>query len=59
MPAGTTIAPPYLFSECPACLLPIRFTVETLPDGQVRYSKQAFSAGIRIHLLYGCEAARR
>jgi hypothetical protein len=59
MRAGTTIAPPHMFSECPACFLPIRFTIQQLPDGTVTYDERLSSAGIRMHLLYGCEAARR
>lgn len=50
---------PFLYSECPACFLPIRHTLQMNPDGTLIANPQMFERGIRLHLVYACEAVQR
>lgn len=54
-----TVSPPYIYTPCPMCEQIIRITHRVGPDGLMEYVPEANHDGIRIHLLYGCEAVAR
>lgn len=55
----TVIDAPYVYQYCPACDMPIRFTLGVEPDGQLRYVDGSVARGLSLHLRTSCEARPR
>lgn len=55
----TTVNAPYVYTYCPACSQPIRFTLKTNPDGTLIYEPGQVGRGLQLHLVHACEAVQR
>jgi hypothetical protein len=59
MASSVVVTQPFSYVDCPMCPQAIRFTNKVTPDGLVEHNEDAIRDGIRIHLLFGCEAVER
>lgn len=59
MASMVTVTTSYTYLLCPDCEQIIRFTNRVSPDGLVENDVDALVAGVRAHLLFGCEAVER
>lgn len=59
MASTVVVTRPFSYVECPMCPQTIRFTNRVTPDGLVQADSDAIKTGLRVHLLFGCEAVER